>query len=218
MKKIVLFSAFLFSLAGFAKEPENLSELKNKLVSYHDSGEYAYDLSSVVAQAREYLQERIEENRLLKKPKKLAIVLDIDETSLSNYAFLFHHDFSGAKNIVDVEMASTDATLIPSTFQLYQLAEQEHVSVFFVTGRREKYRANTVENLHEQGYRHWQHLYLAPNAYHEKSIAAFKSAIRKKLTESGYDVVLNLGDQYSDLKGGYADRTFKLPDPFYYVP
>jgi hypothetical protein len=30
--------------------------------------------------------------------------------------------------------------------------------------------------------------------------------------------VANFGDQYSDLKGGYADRTFKLPNPNYFLP
>ena len=34
----------------------------------------------------------------------------------------------------------------------------------------------------------------------------------------GYDIVANFGDQFSDLKGGYADRTFKLPNPNYYLP
>ena len=33
-----------------------------------------------------------------------------------------------------------------------------------------------------------------------------------------YDVVANLGDQYSDLIGGYADRAVKLPNPTYYLP
>jgi hypothetical protein len=27
--------------------------------------------------------------------------------------------------------------------------------------------------------------------------------------------VANLGDQVSDLSGGFAEKTFKLPDPFY---
>jgi hypothetical protein len=26
------------------------------------------------------------------------------------------------------------------------------------------------------------------------------------------------GDQFSDLKGGHADRTFKMPDPNYFLP
>jgi hypothetical protein len=30
--------------------------------------------------------------------------------------------------------------------------------------------------------------------------------------------VANFGDQPSDLKGGHAERTFKLPNPNYYLP
>ena len=30
-------------------------------------------------------------------------------------------------------------------------------------------------------------------------------------------VVASIGDQYSDLDGGYADRTYKLPNPTYFV-
>jgi hypothetical protein len=33
----------------------------------------------------------------------------------------------------------------------------------------------------------------------------------------GYDIVVNAGDQESDLEGGHADRAFKLPNPFYFV-
>ena len=33
-----------------------------------------------------------------------------------------------------------------------------------------------------------------------------------------YDIVANFGDQYSDLIGGHADRTVKLPNPTYYLP
>jgi hypothetical protein len=30
-------------------------------------------------------------------------------------------------------------------------------------------------------------------------------------------IIANLGDQFSDLAGGYAERTFKLPNPFYSI-
>ena len=39
-----------------------------------------------------------------------------------------------------------------------------------------------------------------------------------KLTEAGYTIVLSMGDQQSDLDGGYAERTFKLPNPVYFLP
>jgi hypothetical protein len=30
--------------------------------------------------------------------------------------------------------------------------------------------------------------------------------------------VADFGDQYSDLKGGFADETYKIPNPMYYLP
>ena len=30
--------------------------------------------------------------------------------------------------------------------------------------------------------------------------------------------MLNVGDQWSDLQGGYADHVLKLPNPTYYLP
>jgi hypothetical protein len=29
---------------------------------------------------------------------------------------------------------------------------------------------------------------------------------------------VNIGDQMSDLDGGFAERTYKLPNPFYFIP
>ncbi len=46
----------------------------------------------------------------------------------------------------------------------------------------------------------------------------YKTAMRKKITEQGYDIVLSMGDQYSDLVGGYDDAMFKVPNPYYYIP
>lgn len=46
----------------------------------------------------------------------------------------------------------------------------------------------------------------------------YKSGTRAYLESLGYEIVGNFGDQYSDLLGGYADKTFKLPNPNYYLP
>ena len=46
----------------------------------------------------------------------------------------------------------------------------------------------------------------------------YKSGTRAYIESQGYDIVASFGDQYSDLLGGYADQTFKLPNPSYYLP
>lgn len=46
----------------------------------------------------------------------------------------------------------------------------------------------------------------------------YKSGKRKELENDGYKIRGNVGDQWTDLLGSNAgDRTFKLPDPMYYV-
>jgi acid phosphatase len=60
-------------------------------------------------------------------------------------------------------------------------------------------------------------LVLKPNDS-KLSASDYKAAARKRLAEEGRTIIANIGDQESDLVGGYAERTFKLPNPFYLVP
>ena len=46
----------------------------------------------------------------------------------------------------------------------------------------------------------------------------YKSLTRQYIESQGVDIVANFGDQYSDLNGGFADNTYKIPNPMYYVP
>ena len=46
----------------------------------------------------------------------------------------------------------------------------------------------------------------------------YKSGTRAYIESQGYDIVADFGDQFSDLLGGFADQTFKMPNPNYYLP
>jgi len=46
----------------------------------------------------------------------------------------------------------------------------------------------------------------------------YKSGTRAYIESMGYKIVANFGDQFSDLIGGFAKRTFKMPNPNYYLP
>lgn len=46
----------------------------------------------------------------------------------------------------------------------------------------------------------------------------YKSGTRAYIESQGYEIVADFGDQFSDLLGGYTDKTFKLPNPNYYLP
>jgi predicted secreted acid phosphatase len=46
----------------------------------------------------------------------------------------------------------------------------------------------------------------------------YKAGTRAYIESQGYDIVADFGDQFSDLEGGYVDKTFKMPNPNYYLP
>ena len=101
------------------------------------------------------------------------------------------------------------------TLELYRTATRLGVAVFFITGRPEEEREATERNLRAAGYESWAGLVLRPSSGDR---SAFKTSVRRQITQDGYTILANVGDQESDLVGGHAQRTFKIPNPFYEVP
>lgn len=213
-----LFICFCLCVAfscSYAQEPLNLFQTRQTLINYHDSGEYERDINKVVSQAKYYLMTHIKKQS---QPKKLAIVFDIDETALSSYPNMRKLNFGGTlQEIKRLEMLGQNLTIKP-TLKLYQFARNNGIAVFFVSGREENERASTIRNLIKAGYKNWKGMYLKPVGAKFASISDFKAAQRAKITKLGYNVILNLGDQYSDLKGKFAGKGYKLPNPYYFIP
>jgi predicted secreted acid phosphatase len=207
-----------FSSLAAAKEPKNLNALKIQVIKYHDSGEYQNDQSKVIGQAMLYLKNRLANEAKSHSKKKLAIILDIDETSLSNYADMAKMDFGGTfDEVVLAEDVANDAVIKP-TLELYRYAKENNVAIFFVTGRKEHSREATIKNLNNVGFKNWDGLILKSENYNEKSASPFKIGARESVEKQGYVIILNLGDQESDLAGKHAEKSFKLPNPYYFIP
>ncbi|HEY4094448.1 MAG TPA: HAD family acid phosphatase [Baekduia sp.] len=148
--------------------------------------------------------------------KKLAIVLDIDETALSNYSAIVADGFVyGPKS--QAEATDEIGVAIKPTLDLVNLARARGIDVFFITGRPEAQRAVTAENLTREGFTDYQGLDLKPAGFTGTTVA-YKSGARAAIEQQGYRIVASVGDQYSDLAGGHEDRAFKLPNPFYFLP
>jgi hypothetical protein len=59
---------------------------------------------------------------------------------------------------------------------------------------------------------------MRPNGTSTQSAADYKAPERAKIASQGFTIIANVGDQPSDLAGGYAERTFLEPNPFYRIP
>jgi predicted secreted acid phosphatase len=199
----------------------NLVDVKREVGTYVDSGRYEAEVSAVVDQAAAFLESRVP------RGGKLAIVLDIDETALSNLPSFRANDWGfiipgpcdlprGPCGLLAwIGMARAEP--VKPVLTLSRLARARGVAVFFLTGRPERLRESTERNLKAAGYE-WTGVLLKPDALATQSAVEFKAPERKKLVDQGYTIIVNMGDQMSDLEGGFAERTYKLPNPFYFVP
>ena len=157
-----------------------------------------------------------------------AILLDVDDTTLNTYNYEIYSNFvyNPAQNAAFVNAASFPA--VPGMPALVSHAASKGYQVFFLTGRPESQRPGTVTNLTNAGYATpaANHLYLKDQVNQpwlsscspSCTTIQYKSLTRQHIESMGFNIVANFGDQYSDLTGGFADKTFKVPNPMYYLP
>jgi predicted secreted acid phosphatase len=205
---------FSFSFSTFA-EPRNIFHVHEGLVKYYETGEYAEEIQTQVSQAKRYLNQALTNKNL--KGKRLAVVFDIDETLLSGFYYMKQLKFGGTLKQIYAIADRDDLPAIKSMRDLFLFAQKNGYAVFLLTGRLESDRASTIKNLHREGMSGWKQLYLRPKKVFKTTIA-YKSAMRRRIEENGYVIVLSMGDQESDLQGGYAIHPLKLPNPFYLIP
>ena len=217
----MLAAVLLAACASATAYAPNLPGAQREVETYIDSGRYLEDFAKVVSRAQTWMQQQAS------SASRPAIVLDIDETSLSNWPAYRANGWGRVVNgPCDLEkgpcglrawQASGQAKALAPTLALARRARELGVAVFFISGRPPTLLEATERNLREQGYQ-WTGVVVLPEGAKFASAAEFKAPERRRIEERGYTILLSLGDQESDLTGGYAQATFKLPNPVYYLP
>ncbi len=201
--------------------PLNIDKVKDVLLAYQAEN-YDGDIAAVFAAARAYVEGRAGQ---VSKP---ALVLDIDETSLSNWSNLKANNFGFIADGTCDRLPSGPcgfkawilqgvAPPIKPALDLFNAAKAKGVAVVFITGRRDRERQATLWNLDRAGFEGWAKLVTRPDDDPHPTVEAYKTDERRKLAEAGYAIVATVGDQQSDLDGGFAECTFKVPNPFYFI-
>ena len=201
---------------------------------------YAKEARSVAASGTRYLAAPHRTH------KTKAIILDVDDTTLNtyNYEIASNWAYNPTTNATYVNGQLFPA--VPGMVDLATAAEREGYAVIFLTGRPQAQEAATLGNLTADGigvdanypkpttlsngedglftkpavadYPDYLKTACAGDTNGSCTTIHYKSATRAHIESLGYDIVANFGDQYSDLDGGYADKTFKLPNPSYFLP
>ncbi len=221
----------------------NIDSVKKTIATYYgDPGTgiadetdspYIREMRSIVD--RETRQLRRMHDTAVRHGQRPAIVLDADDTTLWTYDMEvadMHFVFDPARQdewVQDERFAAT-----PSMVGFVNRAQAMGFTVFGLTGRNDDQKTATVQNLTKVGYTAF-----APDRFFTKwtgvgasqqpsyitcatakcTTVEYKALTRKHIEQDlGYDITLNVGDQWSDLQGGYADRSLKLPNPTYFLP
>ncbi len=194
---------------------------------------YISEMKSIASSQWRYL-DRVR-RQAKKHHTRPAIVFDADDTTLWTYDMedaAMHFNFDPALQDVWVQDQRFPAT--PSMVKFVNHARARGFKIFGLTGRNDDQKKATLKNLHKVGYQTFNQ-----NTFFTKwtgkgasqkpayincadpakcTTVEYKAGTRKHIEKLGYDIVLNVGDQWSDLQGGYADRTLKLPNPTYFLP
>jgi acid phosphatase len=206
--------ALALAPAAGATDPTGKSAAEIR--AYYGSGDWSQAVAKQARRAKRWLRARTQARNA---PRKPALVLDIDETSLDNYPCL---DAGGGIPYEGGPFArcvlAYDAPAIRSVRSLFRRARALGVRVFFITGRPQSLRDGTMRNLRSAGFTGAYELVLQPNDYARESLVPYKRGARRKIQRRGFRILANVGDQRSDLRGGYSERTYKLPNPIYVTP
>ncbi|KAI4353579.1 hypothetical protein L6164_002518 [Bauhinia variegata] len=185
---------------------------------YMIDGQYDRDMELIMEQISSYV-----DGLPLLGDAMDAWVLDVDDTCISNIYY-----YKGKKYGCDpydplgfrAWATKGGCPAIPSVLRLFNKLVAKGIKVILVTGRDEESLGQvTRDNLHNQGFIGYERLILRSAEYKGQSAVNYKSNMRKQLEDAGYRIWGNVGDQWSDLQGDcLGNRTFKLPNPMYFVP
>ncbi|MFE3414074.1 HAD family acid phosphatase [Streptomyces mirabilis] len=157
-----------------------------------DYATWQSDVKAVIDQARPYVEQRTANAA----GQKLALVFDIDNTTLETD---FHPWYE------------LPTPAVKPSLDLARYARSRGVDIFFISARPGIISSLTEWNLTSVGYP-VSGLYTRdlPDLFDE--VGTYKTSKRAEIESRGYTIIANVGNNDSDLVGGHAERTFKLPD------
>jgi Predicted secreted acid phosphatase len=198
------------------KKPDDIGAEQG--LKYLKSPEYRKEFSKAIADATDACKRYAKEN----PDKSLAIVSDIDETVLDNSEHFGENHANFDWPTFKKYAEQSKAPPLKRTAAFLKWARKQGIAIFLVTGRPEDMRRATVRNLINAGVS-YDGLFLRPiqqydeTGKHHPSATEVKTKIRQQIEDMGFTIVVNIGDQVSDLVGGHAYDCEKLPNKLYFV-
>jgi predicted secreted acid phosphatase len=232
------------STVNSTHEPYNIGALVGDIDTYYGTAldsngvyqaskdsQYAKDLAHLESDAERYIDKAA--RKAHHQDEKPAVVFDIDDTLLLSLDYEKKNNYGYSSATWAAYVAQANRPEVFGTPELVKYAASKGVTVFYNSGLKESQRTYAVDNLTKVGADvnlDADHMFLKdadnPPSYLSScatpgtwtcTTVQYKSGTRKHIEDLGYNIIANFGDQYSDLDGGYADKTYKIPNPTYFV-
>ena len=188
--------------------------LDYNLVDYYELGMHDKVVASILEEAKKKLIHHMKDNKSIRKN---VIIIDIDDTAINNYYFFKDNNFIDTIEVWDMLTEKQDLPAVFPILDFYNFCIFNKFSIIFISARLFRYYKATQALLNNASYYIYDALYLLPKnvTNYKDSPHNFKENLRKKLILSGYNILMNIGDQKSDLEGGYAKYHIKIPNYLY---
>jgi 5'-nucleotidase (lipoprotein e(P4) family) len=139
-----------------------------------------------------------------KSRKKLAIIVDCDETVIDNSAyegFLIGKNFGYSSDTWNKWMDAAQAKAVPGAIEFLNYASQKGVEIFYITNRRTVGYIGTEKNLKELGFPNMdeKHLLLRTDTSDKQP--------RRDIVEKDYHIVCLMGDNLNDFLSVFAEKS-----------
>jgi len=205
----LVIASVLFSQITYAQSDDEFSarELNRELVMaalwVEVSGEYRALAHQAFNVAKFRLDQFIDENP---GTLKFAVVVDVDETVLSNIDYEAHLIKEGVYHSGSLQKSWADeaiAPAIPGAVEFLNYAKNQGAEVFYVTNRKENTREGTLKNLSREGFpfSDIDHLLV-------KIDTSNKQPRRDEILEE-FEIALLIGDNLRDFSEDFDSKSLE---------
>jgi hypothetical protein len=201
------------------------AQFASAITAYYSGGTASTDQAGVTRAARTWTLRWLDRLCDGRKPAKVRdcqamAVFDIDETLLDNYAYYSTQTpaFTYSPATWVPFQASCQATAIAATARLFRALRDVGMGIALITGRNEGDRGVTEACLRQNGIDGWTALVMRDATTSGLTAAEYKAQARRTLRQQGWRIGPSIGDQVSDMAGGFLRHGFLLPNPMYYIP
>ena len=151
------------------------------------------------------------------------MVFDIDETALSNWEAIKANDFGRvidgpcdelprAVRLAGWDLRAQSTVIAADDGRLQHREGPRRGDLLHHRPRRVPARGDRTQPA-AVGYTGYTRLIMEPPGAHYVSAADFKAPQRQAIEQEGYTIIANVGDQPSDLDGGFSERDVPAAEP-----